>query len=92
MPNFARTKFRHGGDKTFRANRFLANLRLLCLVSVLLWYSILCSVSDGGHSLHVILGPMASSRLMFLVCYGCYFIHLMQVVLVGELVRQCIIT
>ena len=33
--------------------------------------------------------PMASGRLSFLVCYGCYFIQFIQVVLAGELVRHC---
>ena len=67
--------------------RNLGNFLLLCLVGVLLWYAVPCPVSDGGKSLHVTLGPMAS----FLVCYGPYFLQFMQVVLVGELVRHCVI-
>ena len=73
--------------------RNLGNFLLLCLVSILSWYvvPVPCPVSDGGNSLQVTLGPMASSRLSFLVCYGPYLIQFMQVVPVGGLVRHCII-
>ena len=58
-PNFAMpvTKF---SVRIFLRN--LGNFLLLCLLNVLLWYAVPCPVSDGGNSLHVPRGPMASSR------------------------------